>query len=107
MNAGKCVEAVFETGSCTYNISPRSEVLSYLGGTVTVGITAKGSSYCPAPDISDQLSWIGFSSGFSMTRGTVNLTIPENNSSIRRIGTVTIGGQTVTVTQAGKPGRIK
>jgi len=103
MSADKSVEAVFDTGSCTYTISPKSKALTYKGGAITIGITAKGSTYCPAPDISKDGDWISLTSTFAKTRGKVQLTIPEYDSSILRTGTVTIGEKTFTITQAGKP----
>ena len=102
MSAAKSVEAVFEAGSCIYSLSSKSKAFTYKGGTVTVGVTAKGSTSCTAPSITEQAGWIGVqSSTFSMTKGTVTLTIPEYDTASRS-GTVTIGGQVFTVTEAGK-----
>jgi 6-phosphogluconolactonase (cycloisomerase 2 family) len=89
--------------SCTYHISPKSKTLSYTGGAINVRITAKGSS-CSAPDVSLNEDWISLSSlTFSNNRGTLALTIPENASSLMRKGTVSIGGNTFTVSQKGEP----
>jgi len=105
MSAWKSVEAVFEKGSCAYTISPKSNVFSYKGGTVAVAITAKGSTSCPAPGItiSQQDDWISPVCKFAMTTGTVKLTVPAYNGSVKRTGTVTIGKDIFTITQDGQP----
>ncbi len=92
-----------DTGSCTYAITRESETLIYKGGAITLGVTATGSTSCPAPVISNNLSWVSLTSTFGTTRGTVKLAIPEYGSSILRTGTVTIGGNTFTITQDGEP----
>jgi 6-phosphogluconolactonase (cycloisomerase 2 family) len=93
-----------DTGSCTYTISPKSTTLSYKGGAVTVKVTAKGAASCPAPDISQDGDWIGLSPlTFNANKGTLKLTVPGYNSSILRTGTVSVGSNTLTVTQDGEP----
>ncbi len=103
MSADESVNAALDAGSCTYTISRESETLTYKGGAITLGVTAKGSTSCPAPDISNDLSWVTLTSTFDTTKGTVKLTIPEYGSSILRTGKVTIGGNTFTITQDGEP----
>ena len=49
---------------------------------ITAGVTATGSTSCPAPDISGIGGWIGLtSSTFGMTKGTVKLTMSEYTTS--------------------------
>ncbi len=60
-----------DTASCTYTISPKADTLTYKGGTVTIGIAAKGAASCPAPAILQNGNWIGVTSfTFSKTKGT-------------------------------------
>ena len=104
MSANRSVGAEFEPGSCTYTITPKAKTLSYTGGTVTVGITAKGSTSCPVPDISHEGDWFTLTSTFYRTEGTITLTIPEYDYATPQNGTVTIGGEPLfTITQHGKP----
>jgi outer membrane protein assembly factor BamB len=91
LSADKSIEAVFDQGYCVYTASPKSKTFTYKGGAISAGITAKGSTSCPAPYISQDGAWIGLTSTFAMTKGKVQLTIPEYDSSIPRTGKVYIG----------------
>lgn len=104
MAADRNVEAVFSTGSCTYNISAAARVVAHKGGAIVIGVTAKDQAGCAAPEVTSDAGWITYTAGaFTRSRGSVKLSIPENDSSIGRSGAVTIGGKTFTVNQKGKP----
>ena len=82
--------------TCTYTLNRTSAAVSFVGGSVTVGVSAPGS--CAWTAVSND-SWITVSSGASGTGdGVVSVSV-SSNSGGARTGTVTIGGQTLTVTQ--------
>jgi hypothetical protein len=83
--------------SCSYSISPRSDSVPVLGGTGTVDVST--TSAC-AWTASSNASWITIVSGASGTGdGRVSYLVLPNVSGSRS-GTLTIAGQTFTVTQA-------
>ncbi len=103
MKADTTVGAGFSGVPCTYAPSPKTKSVTCKGGVVSIAITAKGSTYCPAPDVSADSEWITISSNtFSKTKGTVILTIPLYESSVARSGTVTIGEEAFILTQKGR-----
>ncbi|MCX5887156.1 MAG: SBBP repeat-containing protein [Proteobacteria bacterium] len=87
--------------SCTYTIDPTSKSFSYQGGTGIVSVTASESSCSWTATSNDD--WITITSGSSETgSGTVNYSVSTNTGTSERTGTMTIAGQTFTVTQEGK-----
>jgi hypothetical protein len=90
----------FTATTCTYTISPTSQSFDSSGGTGNVSVTAS-SSNCSWNAISND-SWITITSGSSGTgNGTVSYSVSANSSTSLRTGTMTIAGQTFTVTQEG------
>ena len=83
--------------SCSYSISPRSDSVPAPGGTGSVDVST--TSAC-AWTASSNASWITFSSGASGTgNGRVGyLVLPNVGGS--RTGTLTVAGETFTVSQA-------
>ena len=82
---------------CTYSIAPASQNLGSGGGNVSVAVTAPAGC---AWTVTSNASWIGISSSTSGSgNGTVQLVVGPNTDAVRT-GTVTIAGQTFTVTQA-------
>ncbi|MEK9145456.1 MAG: BACON domain-containing protein, partial [Elusimicrobiota bacterium] len=89
--------------SCAYSISPTSQSFSASGGTGSVEVTASSSS-CSWTAVSNA-AWITVTSGGSGTgNGTVAYAVSPNTSTSPRTGTMTITGQTFTVTQGGVTG---
>jgi hypothetical protein len=83
--------------TCTYAISPRSDNASVAGDTGTVQVSTAGTCTWKA---SSNASWISVASGASGTgNGSVRYQVSAN-SGASRTGTLTIAGQTFTVTQA-------
>ncbi len=103
MNANKAVGAQFNTGACVYTLSPVKKTVTYKGGKFTATITAKGSSYCPSPDIFKEGDWIEYTSTFSNTKGTIMITIPAYASSVNRSGKLSIGNSSIAINQTGVP----
>ena len=86
---------------CTYSISPQSEYVSASGGTRTVNVTASINT-C-AWTASESLGWITLNNLSGTGSGIVSYTVAAN-SGPQRSGTITIAGQTFTVTQEGAGG---
>lgn len=87
------------TTPCSYSVSPSTQSASASGLFGTVSVTAGSSCAWTA---SSNVSWIGIISGSSGSgSGTVAFSVAANTGSSARVGMLTIGGQTVTVTQAG------
>jgi hypothetical protein len=85
--------------SCSYSLAPASSSITSSSNTGSVGVTAPGGCSWTA---SSNASWITITTGSAGTgNGTVSYSVAANESSITRSGTMTIGGQTFTVTQAG------
>ena len=86
-----------QTITCTYSISPTSQQFAASGGNTSVNVTSQSGCMWTA---TSNVSWISVTNGGSGNgNGTVSLAI-QPNTGIARTGTVTIAGQTFTVTQA-------
>ena len=86
------------TAPCTYSIAPTSQALAAGGaaGTATVS-SASGCAWTAASNA----GWISVTSGATGSgNGTVNYAATANTTASSRSGTLTIAGQTLTVTQA-------
>jgi hypothetical protein len=89
-------------GTCTFSISPTSASSPATGGTGTVTVTATAG--CNWTAVSNS-SFITITSGASGTgNGSVGYSVAANTLTTSRTGTLTIAGQTFTVTQAGTGG---
>jgi hypothetical protein len=87
------------TSSCFYSISPTTQSVVAGGGTGTVTVTT--SAGCAWTGVSNA-SWITVTSGASGSgNGSVGYTVAANPTTALRTGTVTIAGQTFTVSQPG------
>jgi hypothetical protein len=87
---------------CTLTISPTASSPTAAGGDGTVSVTANAGS-CPWTAVSNA-AWISVTSFTAGTgSGTVGYSVATNTSTAGRTGTMTIGAQTFTVTQAGAP----
>jgi parallel beta-helix repeat protein len=92
----------FTAIACTYTISPTSQSFGSSGGTGSVDIIVPSSSSCTWTANSNA-SWITIDSGSSGTgNGTVNYSVSANETTSQRTGTITIAGETFTVTQEGE-----
>ncbi len=85
-------------GTCNYLVSPLTSSIGAGGGTGLVLITTATSCTWTA---SSNVSWITITAGTAGTgSGAVSYTVAANPTTAVRTGTVTIAGQTHTVTQA-------
>ena len=89
------------SGGCFISLSSSSQTFPASGGSGTISVSA-GSS-CPWA-ASSNASWITISAGTQGTGpGTVSYSIAENSSG-QRTGTITVAGDTFTVTQESSSG---
>ncbi len=89
-------------GGCTYSINPTSQNFAAAGGNGSVNVTAGAG--CNWTAVSNA-AWITINSGGNGTgNGTVNYSVAANSTQSQRQGTMTIAGQTFTVTQDGATG---
>ncbi len=87
-------------GICNYSLSSMSKTLLSGGGTGSVNVST--SSGCPWTATSNA-SWITITSGSSGNgNGTVNYSVSLNSSTSQRTGSMTIAGQTYSITQNGR-----
>ena len=102
--AGKTFTVSQDGTNCSYSISPASQTLSASASTNTVNVTA--SAGCAWTATSND-SFLSINSGASGSgNGTVTYTIAANSITSPRTGTLTIAGQTFTVTQSAAPGLV-
>ncbi len=84
----------------TFTINPTAQNFTASGGAGSVSVTASAS--CPWTAQSNAPSFITINSGASGSgNGTVSYSVTANQSTSQRTGTMTIAGQTFTVTQDG------
>ncbi|MEO8257918.1 MAG: BACON domain-containing carbohydrate-binding protein [Acidobacteriota bacterium] len=88
-------------GPCTFDLSATAQSAGAGGGPGQISVTASASTCTWAA--STTTSWLSISSGASATgSGTTTYAVAANTAA-QRVGTLTVAGQTVTVTQAAAP----
>ena len=98
--AGLTFNVMQNGATCAFTISPVSQSFSAGGGSGSIGITALAG--CAWTAVSND-SWISITSGASGSgSGTANYSVSSNTSGAPRSGTLTVAGQTFTVTQASQ-----
>jgi hypothetical protein len=96
MTTAKAVGASF-TPACSYSISPTGQIFPARGGKGRISVTATaGCDWTPTSDS----SWIKIAR--DSRPGMVTYRVGRNTTGQERTGTITIGGQTVTVRQGLK-----
>ncbi len=100
--ANALIRAVVTTGTgsqCSYSISPGSQSFNANGGSGSANVTTGVSCNWTVKSNAD---WITINSGSQGSGpGLVNYAVAANSGSNSRTGTLTVAGQTFTVTQAG------
>ena len=99
LTIGDRVFTVTQLGeSCTYSVNPLSVSVGPAATNGTIGVTAQdGCAWIAASDD----SWLTVTAGGSGAgSGTVSYSVAANSSTTAHNGTLTIAGQTFTVTQA-------
>ena len=91
------------TATCAYSLNSINVSFNVSGGIGNLNVTAAGGG-C-AWTAASNVAWITITSGASGSgSGTVNYSVAANGTPSSRTGTLTIAGQTFTVTQAGTTG---
>lgn len=87
------------TPTCTYAASPETQTFEAAGGSGTITITtASGCAWTSASGA----GWITVLSGLSSSgSGAVIYAVEANTSTSSRTGTISVGGKTITISQAG------
>ena len=86
--------------ACTITLNPASQPMAGGGGSGSTGVTAPTG--CAWTTVNNALSWLTITGGATGNgNGTVTYTAFANPTALPRSGTLTIGGQTFTVNQAG------
>ena len=102
--AAQTVTVIQAAGTaCAYSISPSSNSVQALGATSSILLTANPSS-CPWTVVvaTSASSWLHVTSPTSGTGPlSINYTVDANTTTQSRTGTITLAGQTFTLTQAG------
>ena len=93
------------TGSCddcSYNINPTSQSFTANGGNGSISVQSAAGCQWSA---SSNRSWLRITSGSSGSgSGTVFYTVDQNTTTSQRSGTISIAGNSMTVTQSGGSG---
>jgi hypothetical protein len=85
---------------CSYTISPASLAIGSDGGPGTVTVTTRSDCQWSA---AASANWIAIVAGASGTgNGSVGYTVAANQAQTARTGTITIAGQTFTITEDGR-----
>jgi len=94
-----------QQGNCTFTLSQTSITVPAAGGTGSTNVNNTGGSNCNWTVI-NPASWIIITAGAGggTGNGTVSFTALVNSSSSQRVATLTIAGQSLTVTQPGSNG---
>jgi hypothetical protein len=93
-------EVVFQVPvPCTYSVSPSGQSFTINGGPSSFNVVTQ--SGCAWTAVSNA-SWLVITSNSSVTgNGTVNYSAVPNSDGSPRAATLTVAGQTMTITQAG------
>jgi len=85
--------------SCSYTIGPSNQTFSATGGNGSITVSSPGGC---SWTVASNSGFLAITSGSSGTgNGIVTYSVASNPSTIPRIGTLTIGGQTFVVVQTG------
>jgi hypothetical protein len=96
--AGQTFTVTQDAAPCVYTLAPTAQSFTAAPATSSVGVTANSGCAWSATSNSSFLSITSGSSGNG--NGTVNYSVAQNTSTSQRTGTLTVAGQTFTVTQA-------
>jgi hypothetical protein len=99
--AGQTV-TVNQDGPCIYVLSETSHSFGQVGGNASITVTVTSGTGCSWTATSNA-SWITITGGSGPVagNGTVNYSVAVNSTGAPRTGTLTIAGQTYTVSQDG------
>ncbi len=98
------VKVEFTRSNCVYSLSSTSQQIGAAGGPFSIFVTVSGDNCSWSATPND--NWINISGGVNggTESGTVSYNVATNITNSSREGTISIGGRTFTVTQAGGNG---
>ncbi len=102
--AGTAVTVEQDAGSpCTYTLGATSQAMAGTGGAGAVTVTVSGSN-CTAWTIgTPSVSWLHVTSTGSASTGAASYSVDPNTTTSQRTGTMSVAGQTYTVTEDVAP----
>jgi hypothetical protein len=96
--AGEVFTVTQDPAPCTYTIAPAGQAFVSAGGLGSFAVTAGGGCSWSA---TSGAAWIAIAgAGSGAGNGSVGFSVAANTGSIARTGTISVNGQTFTVTQA-------
>jgi Putative binding domain, N-terminal len=99
--AGQTITVTQAANSCTYSVGPTSFAIDALSTSRTISVTA--GTQCSWGATTAE-TWITITNpGAGIGISAVTFSVTANGAATQRVGTLTVAGQTVTVTQAGNP----
>jgi Bacterial pre-peptidase C-terminal domain/Putative binding domain, N-terminal/Viral BACON domain len=96
--AGQTFAVTQDAAPCVYTLAPTAQSFTAAPATSSVGVTANDGCTWTAVSNSNFITITAGSSGNG--NGSVNYSVTQNTTTSQRTGTMTIAGQTFTVTQA-------
>jgi len=91
-----------QTTTCTFTLTATPQSFPLAGGAGTLKIVASDSSCVRT--VASTVDWIVITFGQTGTGdGTAGFTVAANSDSPMRSGTITVGSQSITITQGGPP----
>jgi pimeloyl-ACP methyl ester carboxylesterase len=93
---GLTASAVISVGACTYSLGASSQIVSYDGGTVDIGVAAPAGCNWTATGGS---SWLTFTNASGAGSGTITLTAAANTTGSAQSATVNLGNAYASVQQ--------
>ncbi len=94
---GLTTSAAISVGACTYSLGPSSQIVSYGGGTVDIGVTAPAGCNWTATGGS---SWLTFTNGSGVGSGTITLTAAANTTGNTQFASISLANATAQLEQA-------
>ena len=94
---GLTASAVISVGACIYSLSPSSQLVSYGGGTVSIGVTSPSGCSWTA---TGGASWLTFTNPSGAGNGTITLTAAANTTGSVQSATINLANASVLVEQA-------
>ena len=94
--AGRTFTVTQAANTCTYSLTPTSRTINGTGGTGTINVSVGAGCTWSA---STTNSWISVS-GSGTASGVASYTVQPNTATSARTGTISIGTQVFTITQA-------
>jgi len=96
VNSGLATFTVTQSGiACAYSLSPSSATVTAAGGSGSATVNTTAECQWTA---TTSASWISVS-GSGQGNGTLNYTVQPNTSTTQRTGTITVGTDSLTITQ--------